>query len=67
MSHFYVDGLKKDELSYTFKEGESVRFTPSVYSSGIKIEKVETSDCSVQTSTGTYSCARMAIHFAVPE
>ncbi len=50
---------------YSFKEGESAKFNPAKYSNGISVEKLETSDCTVKTSTGSYSCAKISIHLAM--
>jgi hypothetical protein len=49
-------------MTYSWKEDEVVKFNDVEYSNGVSIEKVETEQCDVETTSGKYSCARIVLH-----
>ena len=54
-------------MTYSWNEGEGAKFNDVKYSNGVSIEKVETEQCDVETTSGNYSCARIVLHLVMSQ
>ncbi|XP_022652813.1 glutamate-gated chloride channel-like [Varroa jacobsoni] len=56
-------GYTTDSLIYTWKEGDPIQVSPSLYLPGFRLTQFDTDYCTSQTSIGEYPCLRAEFTF----